>query len=273
MFIKLLKGTIVARHFMKIIALYNVKGGVGKTASAVNLAHLAARDKRKTLLWDLDLQGSASYHFPIESGLKPGLKTLVHGDTRLKKIIKPSGIKNLDIIPADFKLHKLDRILDSLRKPSRQLEKLIKPVNKKYDFIFLDCPAGFSTLSKNILRAADVLLTPIIPSPLSMASFAQLMDHLRKKSSPDLLVLPFFSMVDKRKKIHREFLEKYENGHQGFLSASIPYSSAVEQMAAKQAPLSTFSPRSTAMKSYRALWDEVKLNIRMHDRIKKIKMW
>ena len=258
---------------MKIIALYNVKGGVGKTASAVNLAHLAAREKSKTLLWDLDLQGSASYHFPVETRLKPGLKTLVQGDTRLNKIIKPSGYNNLDIIPADFKLHKLDQILDSLRKPSRQLEKMIKPVHKKYDFIFLDCPAGFSTLSKNVLRTADVLLTPIIPSPLSVASYSQLVDYINQKDFKKLIVLPFFSMVDNRKNIHKEYLEKYENGHQGFLSTSIPYSSVVEQMAAQQTPLSLFSPRSKAMKGYSALWDEVKLNIRMHDRIRKIKKW
>ena len=258
---------------MKVIALYNVKGGVGKTASAVNLAFLSSAANKKTLLWDLDLQGSATYHFPVDASLKQGLKTIVKGDIKLRKLIKPSGFPRLDIIPADFKLRKIDSILNALKKPTNQLDKLLDPVDKKYDYVFLDCPAGFSTLSRNVFKAADVILAPIIPSSLSMASYDQLMHYFKKNPQKGLLVLPFFSMVDRRKRLHRDFLEKYENGHLGFLSASIPYSSAVEQMAEKQAPLASYSRGSTALKCYNALWEELQTNIRLHDRIRKIKMW
>ena len=87
---------------MTTIALYNLKGGVGKTASCVNLAYLAAKNGYRTLLWDIDPQGSASFYFQGKLKLKGGIKKLLSPDTDLREAVLPTDYDNLDLISADL---------------------------------------------------------------------------------------------------------------------------------------------------------------------------
>jgi cellulose biosynthesis protein BcsQ len=133
---------------MKILATYNIKGGVGKTATAVNLSYLAAQDGLRVLLWDLDPQAAASFLFRIRPRVKGGGKALIQGSREIDDSIKGTDFADLDLLPADFTYRNLDLVLGATKKPTRRIARLLAPLADQYDVIFLDCPPGISLLSE-----------------------------------------------------------------------------------------------------------------------------
>ena len=114
---------------MRVLAILNIKGGVGKTAAAVNLAFLAARGGWRTLIWDLDPQGAASFYLRVKPKVPGGGKKLARGKLDLDGLIKGSDYQGLDLLPADFSYRKMDIALDGTRKPRRQIGRLIDPLS------------------------------------------------------------------------------------------------------------------------------------------------
>jgi chromosome partitioning protein len=242
---------------MKIIATYNIKGGVGKTASTVNLAFLAAASGYKTLVWDLDPQGASSYYFRIKPKIKGGSKDLIAGKRELDQLIKGTDFDNLHLLPADFSFRNLDLVLDAEKKPIQRLQKLLKPLAEHYDFIFLDCPPNISLLSEAVFLAADVLLSPIIPTTLSLRSLQQLKSFISGGAFKNLHLIPFFSMVDKRKKMHCNLMEIMHEQYPEILSTVIPYSSEIEKMGIRRMPLAAYTTKGRMVEAYQQLWQEV----------------
>jgi cellulose biosynthesis protein BcsQ len=239
---------------VRVYALFQVKGGVGKTASAVNLAWLAARDGLRTLLWDLDPQGAATFHFRIEPGLGVDVGRLARGEAGLERSIRGSDFRGLDVIPADPAANEL---AGSGRSESgRPLSDLLAPLEPEYDCLFLDCASGFTPLSDPVFGVADALLVPTIPTPLSLRTLAQLMKRVKRRTLRPL-AFPFFSLVDRRKSLHRTTCDWVEREELGFLRARIPYSALVEEMAARRAPLFAFAPWSVPALAYSQLWKEI----------------
>lgn len=242
---------------MQILATYNIKGGVGKTAAAVNLAYLAARDGYRTLVWDLDPQGAASYYFRVRPKVKGGTKGLLKRRRELEEAVKGSDFPNLDLIPADFSFRNLDLALADTKRPVKQLLRLLRPLSEAYDLLFLDCPPSISLVSENVFHAADALVIPLIPTTLSMRTYAQLLEHLEHSGLDRLTLLPFFSMADRRKRLHLETMEQLRARDPRVLEADIPYASAVEVMGERRAPVPSYAPRSPAGRAYEGLWGEV----------------
>jgi chromosome partitioning protein len=242
---------------MKILALYSIKGGVGKTASAVNLAFTAARSGYRTLVWDLDPQGASSYYFRIKAKIKGGSKDLVAGKRLLDEMIKGTDFDNLDLIPADFSFRHFDLQLDDKKKPTKQLKKLLTPLASDYDFVFLDCPPSISLLSEAVFVAADVLLSPIIPTTLSVRTLEQLQTVITDQQLTELSLLPFFSMVDKRKKMHRDIMAHFSETYPTTLNTVIPYASDIERMGIEQCPLARYSHKTDLINAYHNLWQEI----------------
>jgi cellulose biosynthesis protein BcsQ len=246
---------------MAVLATYNVKGGVGKTATVVNLAHRAALDGSgdgtRTLVFDLDPQGAASYYFRAAPKVRQRGKSLVRGKIDVRDAITPTDIPGLDLIPSDFSFRNLDVVLDAAKDPGRSLARVVRPLTKRYHHVFLDCPPSISRLSENVFNAADALLVPIIPTTLSLRALDQLNGFLAKRNERSPLVLPFFSMVDRRKRLHRELIEDLCLAHPDILRVGVPSASAVERMGAHQAPVAAFDRRSPAVAAYAGLWDEV----------------
>ena len=102
---------------MHILGAYNIKGGVGKTATAVNLAYLAACQGYRTLVWDLDPQGAATFYFRIKAKVKGGSKALLNGKHDLDSLVKGTDFDNLDLLPADFSYRNMDLLLEDLDSP------------------------------------------------------------------------------------------------------------------------------------------------------------
>jgi len=128
---------------MFIASLYNLKGGVGKTASCVNFAYMAAKDEYRTLLWDLDPQGAASYYYKANAEVKNSVKKIIEHSLSIKEMIVPTEYSGLDIIPADISARKLDILLESQHGTKKYFKNLLKELSSSYDFVFIDCPPGF----------------------------------------------------------------------------------------------------------------------------------
>ena len=243
---------------MKIFATYNIKGGVGKTSTAVNLSHLAARDSLRVLLWDLDPQGAASYVFRIRPRVKGGGQALIKGSRDMDDAIKGTDFENLDLLPADFTYRNLDLMLDATKHPTRRLARLLDPLAAEYDVIFLDCPPSISLLSESVLHAADVLLVPLIPTTLSVRTLEQLTDFIGGFDGRAPKVLAFFSMIDRRKRLHRDIARDLPLQRPEFAATVIPALSVIEQMSVQRAPVAAFAPRSQAALRYAELWREAR---------------
>jgi chromosome partitioning protein len=256
---------------MRIFAVYNIKGGVGKTTTAVNLAYLAAEGGLRTVLWDLDPQAAASFMFRVKPKVKGGGQAIISGKRPLEEAIKGTDFDNLDLIPADFTYRNMDLLLDlggdsgddgkpgraPGGKPARKLGRLLAPLKSEYDAVFLDCPPSVSLVSENVLHAADIIVVPLIPTTLSVRTLDQLSDFVGELRGRRPKILAFFSMVDRRKKLHREISEKLSAERAEVVATAIPALSVIESMSVEQAPVTVFAPGSAAAKAYRALWAEI----------------
>lgn len=251
---------------MKRLAMYSIKGGVGKTTAAVNLAYEAARSGSRVLLWDLDPQGAATFFFRVEPRMKGGAGRLVGRKGELSPHVRQCDVAGLHLVPADLSLRHLDVHLD--RKfgddddadktggaAASRLDGLLDHAAGDYDVAVLDLPAGISLATEAVVGCVDALLVPTIPTPLSVRTLDQLVVLLGGAAQPALW--PFVSMYDWRRALHRELLEHLADNDPPFFTSAVPISSAVERMGRVRQPLGQFAPRTTAAKSYRSLWAEV----------------
>ena len=188
-----------------ITAIFNSKGGVGKSTTSVNLAYLTSK-KYKTLLIDLDTQGASSYFFDK----KVKKRNLLNKNP--SKIIKSTQYPNLDIIPADteFETYKknLNRLLDF-----------------DYEFIFIDAPANISPLTRDILKYADLVIVPALPNILSLRTYNQLLSLNLNKNLRLLL-----NQVE-NKEIHKRIIKTVTKMPKNqYFRSYIPKSNIIEEM-------------------------------------------
>lgn len=241
---------------MVSIAIYNLKGGVGKTAAAVNLAYLAAADGIKTLVWDLDPQGSASFYLNVQPTTKNESKKLLTGELSVKEAAQGTIFENLWVIPADLSARNADVVLDEMKQSRKKIKNLLAGI-KHFDLVILDCPPGISLLHDNIFNAADWILMPNIPTTLSIRSFETVQDYMKENDLDAAKLKCFFSMVDHRKNLHHEVMQAFYKDKL-FFKNYIPYLSDVEKMGIHQQPVFEFANSSYAAQCYRDLWHELK---------------
>jgi chromosome partitioning protein len=247
----------------RVVATYNIKGGVGKTSAAVNLAYLAARAGHRTLLWDLDPQAASTFLFRIKPKVKGGGQALLQRRGEVDELIKGTDFPGLDLLPADFSYRHMDLALDDYKHPTRRLARVLEPLAHEYDYIFLDCPPSISLVSESVFEAADALLVPIIPATLSSRTFDQLAELVRQTGNGGPQVLAFFSMVEVRKSLHREVMARVRAAHPGLiLGAAIPSADEIERMGEARSVIELMAPGSSASIAYQALWWDMSRRLR-----------
>jgi chromosome partitioning protein len=241
---------------MQVVATVSVKGGVGKTATVVNLAAEATRDGARVLVWDLDPQGSATYLLRAEHRLPGGAKRLAGPAGELAPHVRATVVPGLHVVPADLSLRFLDRHLDGVDRPRRRLGSLLSELGDGYDLAVLDCPPGASLAVESAIRASDLLLTPVVPTTLAMLTLAQLEEVVAQRGRAPRL-LAHVSMLDRRKRLQRDTTEELL-ARDDVLRTIVPSASAVERMGPERAPVRLFAPRSRATTAYLELWQELR---------------
>jgi cellulose biosynthesis protein BcsQ len=238
---------------VKSVAVFSIKGGVGKSTAAVNLAHAAATSGgRRTLLWDLDSQGAATYLLKLAPRSGAKARAAVSGDVELSDLVLESEFPNLHVLPADRSLRRLEGDLAQSEK-LKLLKKHLKTLSGDYDRVIIDCPPGLSELADRLFRAVDLIVLPVIPSPLSDRALEQLRAELQKSHEGRPPLLPLWSMADLRRKLHRETIATHPDW------AMIPYAAAIESMAVHQSPVAVNQPRSPAARAFASLWSRVEM--------------
>lgn len=236
---------------MASIAVYSVKGGVGKTTLAVNLAWCAASiSRRKTLLWDLDAANGSGFLLGVDPKKKRSADSVFADGSDPAKLIQTTVYAGLDLLPADESIRALDRQLDQLGKKKR-LAKLTGALGKDYDRIIFDCPPVLNELSAQVIRAADLIIVPLPPSPLSARAFEVVVEEVRGSGKGHPPILPVLSMLDLRRSLHKDARDANPKW------PMIPLASAVEQCAVERKPVGTFAPRSPATRAIAQLWTAI----------------
>lgn len=236
---------------MKTVAVYSLKGGVGKSTFAVNLAWASAvHSARRTLLWDLDPQGASSWLLAPEAGARDEARAIFSRDVKVLDLCRPTSTAGLDLLAADTSLSGLERLLFDLGKKKR-LAKLIEDLDRSYDRVILDCPPGLSQIAEQVLHAADILVVPVIPSPLARKSLDDLVETLVRRGGKHPPILPVLSMVDRRRKLHAAAIAQFGDW------PMVTYASIVEQMGVRHLPLGAYAPQSEQAAQFIKIWTAV----------------
>lgn len=240
-----------------VIAVYSTKGGVGKTTTAVNLAWQAASEGRSVLLWDLDPQAAATWLLQVKPHLRGGAEALVRGKKPAHKAVRESALDRIDVLPADESYRDLEIALDAAKKSSSRVTEALRPLRKDYDIIILDTPPGASLVAENALRAADVVVLPLIPSPLGLRSLEQVRGVI-KDAGGKVALVAFLSQVDRRKRAHLEALEQLPAAHKEIGEEFVGASVVVERMGEHRAPVGVYAPTSESARAFAGLWKRVR---------------
>jgi len=259
---------------MRILAIANHKGGVGKTTTAVNLAACLAALDRQVLLIDCDPQGSASRWLgfarepteptdptdpTVPTPPRLFLEDVFSGKANLAAATHPTAIDRLALVPASPELAVQDRLLAGKPAPAAVLARALQPTRSlPFDYILLDSPPQLGLLSCNVLAAADELLIPLSPDPLSVAVLDELLQSvatIREWLNPRLriagiLLVRVRAQTLLARQVAAELAARYGDL---ILPVQIRETVRAAEAPSRHLPLIAASPDASAAEDYRQL--------------------
>jgi len=251
---------------MRTICVENLKGGVAKTVSAVNMAWLlAAAHQKRVLLIDCDKQGNASKFFDVHGYENPGLaELLTSGKYSLTDVAQWDTIRTVEIIPANMTLLKADReiLMDCTRPQQTRLRKALNPVRDLYDYCIIDCAPDLSMSVINALVAADDLLIPVKLDKFALDGLDLILEQLDaiREFNPNLARVAAFATQYQRNLVNQQAygLLSAMGLRSGFsvFQTVIRKTCRVDESTFAGIPLVKYAPKSTAAQDYRALVSE-----------------
>jgi chromosome partitioning protein len=246
-----------------IIAAFNPKGGVGRTATAVNLATVLARTNRRVLLVDLEPEMNASISVGVRpSQSRPSIaEVLLHERRAPDAIRRVDGIDNLYLLTGSTELSQMDARLRHVRQPERRLADTIRPLASEFDMVVMDAPSGYSLISMSVPIAADHLIVPIRADYLALESLAHFLRWYRQRRTSRKAIANvigiLLTMVDHRRQATREIVDIIRvHDQRGVFRTEIPEDPRAAEAPSHGVPVVAYA-RSRAAKAYVALTEEL----------------
>jgi cellulose biosynthesis protein BcsQ len=252
---------------MKRLAVFHLKGGAGKTTTAINLAFLAAHQGYRVLLCDMDQQGAASYFLKSTSPSLSHKQWVKSPEDWFQRSVEGTLFENLDLLPAGQTLFRFERWLVKRRVEEKKhktptaavLAKTLDRLKGRYDVVFFDCGPSFGLLNENLLFAADAILMPTLPTTLSVRTLPEIQSFVASLGAVGSL-WTFFNMVELRKSIHKQTLQTLRRDWPfsdiQLLYSTIPYNADIERSAQQQSPFCHGYPHHPLRLAYEGLWHE-----------------
>lgn len=247
----------------KAIAIFNQKGGVGKTTTNINLAACLALKGKKILLIDIDPQGNTTSGMGIN---KKGLKctmydVLIDDDVKPQDAIMHTSIKNLDIIPASVQLAGAEIELVQLEAREKRLKRSLDLIKDDYDYIFIDCPPSLGLLTINSLTAVDSVLIPIQCEFYALEGVSQLMSTIelvQQKLNKNLQIQGvILSMFDGRTNLSIQVVEEVKKYFKDkVFTTVIPRNIRLAEAPSFGMPITVYDPKSKGAEAYLDFADE-----------------
>jgi len=253
---------------MRIIAVANQKGGVGKTTTAVNLAACLGKMEQRVLLIDMDPQGHASLALGRRGQEQVGLYEVFAREATLAQVIQPQAATGVDLIPSTISLAAAEHLLGDWPR-ERELSVHLAQLGDAYDYAIIDCPPALGLLSFNALLAADEVLVPIEMGVFAFDGIERLCETIdlleeRYQTNIPLRVLP--TMVDNRTRLSRKFLrEIWERFPDEVLPLMVHQTVRLKEAACEGLPIIDYDPKSAAAADYQRLAREIMRHAEEHD--------
>lgn len=247
----------------KSIAIFNQKGGVGKTTTNINLAACLAMHGQKILILDIDPQGNTTSGMGIsKKGLENTMyEVLIEEDFDTTKAIRETSVKGLKIIPASVQLAGAEIELVELEGREKRLKKALDKVKDEFDYIFIDCPPSLGLLTINSLTAVDSVLIPIQCEFYALEGVSQLMstvDLVKKSFNPNLEIEGvILSMFDGRTNLSIQVVEEVKNYFkEKVYTTVIPRNVRLAEAPSYGLPITEYDPYSKGAEAYMEFAEE-----------------